>query len=254
MAIPAANTTRGLSTPSENGSRAIDGPNASPGLLEPKALRGEPRVLVAERGVGIRRGIRLVLEGAGLVVCAEVEDAEGAMEAAVRERPDICLLDLELPGGCLQAAEQICKRAPQTAVVILAEEVSDEELFDALRIGASGFVLKGIKSARLPHVLRGVLRGEAALPRELAGRVAQEFRDRARRRYIALPETRGAELTRREWEILGYLREGFNTRQVAGRLGIAQVTVRRHIGELLKKLQVANRAEALELFAKRSAS
>ena len=209
-------------------------------------------MLVAANGAGISRGIRLVLEAAGQEVCSEVDDADLAVEAAVRDRPDICLLDLDLPGGCLDAAQRICKTVPSTAVVILAEEVSDEDLFHALRIGASGFVFKNIEGGRLPHVLRGVLRGEAALPRELAGRVAQEFRDRARRRHISLADRRGIDLTMREVEILAFLREGLSTRHVATKLGIAQVTVRRHIGEILKKLNVGTRAEALELLEKRS--
>src|SRR5919204_1876297 len=251
ICIPAADPTRGLDLVSENGSGTIKTSEPSSRALAVQPV-GHARVLVAETGVGIRRGIKLALEGSGFDVCSEADDAQSALEAALRERPEICLLDLGLPGGWLRAADRICKGVPETAVLILADEVSDEVLFDALRIGASGFVLKGIKSARLPQVLRSVLRGEVALPRELAGRVAQEFRNRASRRYIALPDTRGAELTMREWEILDLLRAGISTRQVATRLGIAQVTVRRHIGETLKKLNVANRAEALALLEKRS--
>jgi two-component system NarL family response regulator len=214
-------------------------------IAEPRGAG--PRVLVAESGLGIRRGIRLALEAAGLIVCSEVGHAEHAIEEAVRARPDICLLDLRLPGGGLHAAARICGRVSETAVVILADEVSDDELFDALRIGACGFVLKSINHARLPHVLRGVLRGEAALPRQLVGRLALEFKERARRRHIALPNTRGVELTTREWEIVDLLRQGLTTRHVAERLGVAQVTVRRHVGDVVKKLHVQNRAEALAL-------
>ena len=237
-----------------NGSGPTETSDAAPGALADRGAHEAARVLVAESGVGFRHGIRLVLEGAGLTVCSEVEDAEGAVAAALHERPDVCLLDLGLRGGCLRAAERIGKTVPEAAVVILADEVSDEELFDALRIGASGFIFKSVNHSRLPHILRGVLRGEAALPRDLAGRVAQEFRDRARRRHVAVPETRGVDLTPREWEILDFLRQGLSTRHVANRLGIAQVTVRRHIGEILKKLNVANRAEALALLEKRSIS
>jgi DNA-binding NarL/FixJ family response regulator len=252
MRIPAAETTRGVDDVSQNGSGTIETSEISPGPVRPEASSTEVRVLIAANGAGISRGIRLVLEAAGQEVCSEVDGAELAVEAAIRDRPDICLLDLDLPGGSLRAAEQICKTVPSTAVVILAEEVSDEDLFDALRIGASGFVFKNIQGGRLPHVLRGVLRGEAALPRELAGRVAQEFRDRARRRHVALTDMRGIDLTMREVEILAFLREGLTTRQVASRLGIAQVTVRRHIGEILKKLNVASRVEALALLERRS--
>jgi len=209
-------------------------------------------VLLADNDLGTRHGMRLVLEAAGLSVCGEAADADGVIEAVRRDRPDVCLVHLRLPGGGLRVAGWICANTPETAVVFIADEVTDDELFDALRIGAAGFVFKNMNRVRLPHVLRGVLRGEAALPRELVGRVAQELRERGRRRYVALPDTRGVELTSREWEVLDLLRHGETTRDVAERLGIAQVTVRRHIGEILRKLQVDSRSAALALFDRRS--
>jgi two-component system nitrate/nitrite response regulator NarL len=237
--------------PLEKQVRAINTPATSLPVRD-AAAQHVPTVLLADDDVVSCHGMRLVLEAAGLTFLTEVADSDGVIEAVLREKPDICMVNLRLPGGGLAAAGWICANAPETAVVLIAEEVTDDELFDALRLGVAGFVLKSMNPERLPHVLRGVLRGEAALPRDLAGRLAQEFRARGSRRYVALPDTRGVELTSREWEVLELLRSGESTREVAERLGIAQVTVRRHIGEILRKLQVDSRAAALELLERRS--
>jgi DNA-binding NarL/FixJ family response regulator len=221
---------------------------------EPLTRTDKPTVLVADDDLGTRHGMGLVLEAAGLDAYAGVADAESAIEEVRRNGPDICLVDLRLPGGGLKVASWICGNAPETAVVLIADDVTDEELFDSLRIGAAGFVFRNMNRSRLPDVLRGVLRGEAALPRELVGRVVQEFRERGRRRHFAIPDTRGVELTSREWEVLELLHAGQTTRKVAERLGIAQVTVRRHIGEILRKLRVTSREDAFALLDKRSSS
>jgi DNA-binding NarL/FixJ family response regulator len=242
---------RGIDASSQNEVGAIES-FPTPRVIPPAKERDKPSVLVADDDLGTRHGMGLVLEAAGLDACAGVADADSAIEEVRRKAPDICLVDLRLPGGGLKVASWICGNAPQTAVVLIADDVTDEELFDSLRIGAAGFVFRSMNRARLPDVLRGVLRGEAALPRELVGRVVQEFRERGRRRHFAIPDTRGVELTSREWEVLELLHAGQTTRKVAERLGIAQVTVRRHIGEILRKLRVTSREDALALLDKRS--
>jgi DNA-binding NarL/FixJ family response regulator len=196
----------------------------------------------------------MALETGGFEVCAEAGTADAAARVALEQHPDICLLDLALPGEALAAAARIHEHLEQTAILLLADDVSDENLFDALHVGVSGFVLKRMNCARLPHVLRGVLNGEVALPRELAGRLALEFRGGDRRRFLRVPNAQGVELTMREWEVLEFLRRGLSTREVAMRLGVAPVTVRRHIGSALKKLGVETRAEALGLLEERSVS
>ena len=108
-------------------------------------------------------------------------------------------------------------------------------------------VLKDMDPARLPHALNGVVNGEAALPRALVARVVDEFRARGKRRSLSLSGRRGAALTSREWEVLELMREKLTTREIAGRLDVADVTVRRHVGAILRKLRVQSRKEALEL-------
>jgi DNA-binding NarL/FixJ family response regulator len=206
------------------------------------------RVLVADDHPPTRAGVRLALErGGGFEVCAEAPDAEGAIVAAREHRPDVCLLDINMPGDGIKAAEVIAHELPDTAVVMLTVSRTDSDLFDALRAGASGYLLKDIDPARLPLALMGVLEGEAALPRRLVALLIEEFRERKRRRRIPLVGRRSVELTDREWEVLQLMREGCSTDEIAARLFISPVTVRTHVSAILRKLHVPTREAAVEL-------
>ena len=202
------------------------------------------RVLVADDHPPTRAGVKMAFEGTAFEVCAEEADAEGAVEAAKRTCPDVCLLDIHMPGNGIAAALEIASALPETAIVMLTVSRQDEDLFAALRAGAVGYLLKDTDPARLPHALQGVLDGEAALPRSLVARVLEEFRGRERRRRLGdgVPE-----LTVREWEVLELLREGLSTAAIADRLLISQVTVRSHVAAVLRKLRVPDRKAAVEL-------
>jgi DNA-binding NarL/FixJ family response regulator len=205
------------------------------------------RVLLADDHVALRSGTRMALEDAGFEVCAEAGDARTAVEAALREKPDIALLDINMPGDGIEAAAEISRVLPETAVVMLTISEDDDDLFNAIRAGAVGYLLKGTDPDRLPHALRGVLAGEAAIPRQLVRRVIEELGDR-RRRKVQLLDGTGVELTAREWEILALLREGCKTSVIADRLGISSVTVRRHVSGILAKLDVPDREAAVARF------
>ncbi len=203
-------------------------------------------VLIGDADASTRAGVRFSLEGAGFAVCAEAEDRRGAVDAAVSEQPAVCLLDIDLPGGGTAAAATIAAEVPETRVVMLTAALREEELFAALRAGAVGYVLKDINPERLPLALRGVLNGEVALPRTLVARMIEQFPGRQKHRR--LPRIAGdPKLTEREWDVLLLLREGLRTAKIAERLGISPVTVRRHVGETLRKLSVTDRAGALRL-------
>jgi DNA-binding NarL/FixJ family response regulator len=203
------------------------------------------RVVIADDHPMTRVGVRIALERDGFEICAEADDAASAVEAAERERPDICLLDIQMPGSGIHAAEEIARKVPEAAIVMLTVSRSDKDLFDALRVGASGYLLKDTDPERLPLALRGVLEGEAALPRHLVALVIEEFRERGRRRPLL--KKRGVVLTDREWEVLELMSQGLTTFEIADRLFIEPVTVRTHVSAILKKLHVSSRKEALQL-------
>lgn len=195
----------------------------------------------------LRASVRRALEEHGFEVCFEAANAADSVAAAERERPDVCVLDVQMPGNGIAAAAQIAARLPETAIVMLTVSDSDEDLFAALRAGAQGYLLKDMDPARLPLALEGVLAGEAALPRALVARVLDEFRTRRRRRRLLLPGGRGCTLTDREWETLELLAEGLSTAEVAERLLVAPVTVRRHAAAIVKKLNAGDRRSLLQL-------
>jgi two-component system NarL family response regulator len=199
------------------------------------------RVVIADDHAPTRAGVRDALEGQGFAVVAEVADAAAAVEAAERERPDVCLLDIHMPGSGIAAAGEITERLPGTRVVMLTASRQDADLFAALKAGASGYLLKDINPERLPAALRGVMAGEAALPRTLVARVLEEFRGAERRPILRLMRRRGVELSDREWEVLELLREELSTAEIAARLNVSPVTVRRHVSGILAKLRVPDR-------------
>ena len=210
------------------------------------------RVLIADDHPPTRAGVRYSLEAAGFEVCCEVGDAVGALTKALEERPDICLLDIHMPGSGISAAAKITAELPETAVVMLTVSRNDADLFDALRAGAAGYLLKDTDPDRLPHALAGVLTGEAAVPRQLVTRLIEEFRGGRTKRKIPLIGGRGVELTSREWDVLDLLREGLSTEEISKRLFVSRGTVRSHVATMLKKLNVPNRAAAVALLEERS--
>ena len=189
----------------------------------------------------------MALEEGGFTICAEASDAAGAVQAAVRTRPDICLLDIHMPGSGIKAATEITSKMPEVVVVMLTFSGAESDLFDALRAGASGYLMKDIDPDRLPHVLESVLRGEAALARTLVARLIEEFRGRDRHRRVPLLKERGEKLTSREWEVLELMQQGQGTAEIAERLFVSKVTVRGHMASILKKLRVPDRESLLHL-------
>jgi DNA-binding NarL/FixJ family response regulator len=209
------------------------------------AGNGSPTVVIADDHPVIRLGVRKALVRGGFRVLAEASDGDGAVEAVLRERPDVCLLDIFMPGGGVEAAARITAAAPSTSVVMLTVSRSTEDLLAALRAGAIGYLPKETSPDKLPAALCGVLKGEAALPRSLVRRVLDEFRDLT---AVATQPVRvgEVELTARESEILMLLRSGLTTMEIAAMLSLSPVTIRRHISAAVAKLGVADRQAAIE--------
>jgi DNA-binding NarL/FixJ family response regulator len=208
---------------------------------------GAPNVVIGAKDPATLAGIRIALEADGVAVVAEVHSLQELVDAVERLDPDVCLVDLDLAGGGIRAAAEVRARAPRVAVVLLADDSGEDMFLDAIRVGAVGYVPKRITPQRLPSVIRAVCDGEPAIPRALVTLLIEQYRTRPARRQLPLSHRRGVDLTSREWQVLDCMREGLSTREIADRLMISEVTVRRHIGSVLKKLQVSSRAEALRL-------
>lgn len=206
-----------------------------------------PKVLIADDHAPLRRGLRLALQEGGFHVVADVADADTAIAEAVTLEPDICLLDVRMPGGGIHAAAEITSRVPTTTVVMLTILRDDAYLFAALKAGAAGYLPKDTDPRRLAHTLNAVLRGEAALPRSLVTRVINEFRMRESRdvRRRALESEAQTVLTNREWDVLRLLEEGRSTAEIAELLGVSAVTVRTHVAGVVAKLGVPDRKTAV---------
>jgi DNA-binding NarL/FixJ family response regulator len=207
------------------------------------------RVVIADDHAPTRADIRMALErDPRFRVVAEAPDAFAAIEAAARERPDVCLLDVHMPGGGVAATWEISARLPQTKIVMLTVSREEADLFAALRAGAAGYLLKDMDPRRLPHALDDVIRGAAAMPRPLVAGLIREFRDRSPRRRTAVAEGLEERLTSREWQVLDLVRQDLPTAEIARRLVLSPVTVRTHINSILKKLGVPDRPALLSRF------
>jgi DNA-binding NarL/FixJ family response regulator len=205
------------------------------------------RVVIADDHPLAREGVRESLVGSDVAVVAAAVDAPGAVAAALRERPDVCLLDIDMPGGGISAAREISERLPETAVVMLTVSEEAVTLLEAIRAGAVGYLLKGSDPERLASTLHAVVSGETALPRRLMADVLEHVRSDERHRRGLLRMPRAAQLSEREWEVLELLHGELSTRDVATRMAVSPVTVRRHLSSAVGKLGVRDRDAAIAL-------
>jgi DNA-binding NarL/FixJ family response regulator len=211
-------------------------------------------VLLADNHAATRAGVRLALEDEGFEIVAEVSTADAAVAEAIARQPDLCLLDLYMPGGGLDATRRIHVEVPESKIVVLTVSTSEDDVLDALMAGASGYLLKDISAERLPAALHGILEGEAAVPRALGRRLIEELRSRSgvwEGPRFARRQRDRPELTAREWEVLQLLAERLSTSAVGKRLGISEITVRRHISSITHKLGVSSRESAVQLLSGR---
>lgn len=203
------------------------------------------RVVIADDHARMRGRVRDALETGGCDVCGEGASAADAVRLVTELRPDVALLDIHMPGNGIQAARDIAKAAPEVAIVMLTQSAEDADLFDSLRAGASGYLLKDTDPAELADRLRRVIEGEGAMSPRLVARIMDEFRAPPKRRFGR--STAAAKLSAREWEVMQLLSEGLATDEVASRLFLSPTTVRVHVSSVLKKLRVKDRESAFRL-------
>lgn len=210
-------------------------------------MTSAPKVVLADDHPPTRYGVRMSLEAGGFRVVSEVGNGEAAIAAVAEHRPEVALLDIHMPGSGIAAAGQIARDCPETAIVMLTASREDEDLFAALQAGAIGYLLKDTDPDRLPRALQGVLDGEAALPRTLVARLIRDYQRGSSRRRVPLLGPRKVQLSDREFQVLELLGEELTTREIADRLDVSAVTIRRHISGLLHKLDAGSRTDAVRM-------
>ncbi len=206
------------------------------------------RVLLADDHALFRDGVRSLLEARGVEVVGEAGDGRDAVEAALRLRPDVVLMDITMPRmDGLEATRLIKAQLPQTKIVMLTVSDEDRTLFEAVKSGAQGYLLKNLQASEFFDLLAGIERGEAPISRGLAGRILDEF---ARQRGPS-PSPEAEELTDREQEVLQAVSSGASNREVAAALHITENTVKFHMKNILDKLHLRSRAEVVAYAARR---
>jgi DNA-binding NarL/FixJ family response regulator len=217
--------------------------------VTPETAPPKLRVLIADDHAPTREDVRRALTEGGLTVCAEAADAARAVRQALETKPDICLLDIRMPGGGVAAAWEISARLPTTKIVMLTVSEDDTTLFAALRAGAVGYLVKDFDLRSLPRALRDVADDRAAIPRTLVARMVKQFQaNDPRYRTTTVAAEEGPRLTSREWEVLAGLADGLSTREIGSRLQLKPSGVRAHISAVVQKLGVADRREAIDFF------
>ncbi len=200
------------------------------------------RVLIADDHTLVRSGILALLETIdGVDVVGEAADGEAAVEHAARLQPDVILMDLEMPVlDGVTAIEIILTQQPDTRILVLSSFAGDDRVFPAMKAGALGYLLKDSDPKELVEAIRQVHRGESWLHPKIARKLIQEISSPSpQHRHTDTP------LTPREMEVLIHIAQGLDNRDIAAHLDVSETTVRGHVGNILSKLQLANRAQAV---------
>ena len=199
------------------------------------------RTLVVDDQELVRAGFRMILERGGLEVAGEAADGAAAVSLTRSLEPDVVLMDIRMPVmDGIEATRQVVQRNPGTKVVVLTTFDLDEYVLDAVRAGASGFLLKDIPPADLVHAVRVVARGDALLAPSLTRRLLEQFAATPRR----APEASLLErLTPREQEVVRLVASGLSNAEIGATLFLSEATVKTYVSRLLAKLDVRDRVQ-----------
>ena len=200
------------------------------------------RVLIADDHAGFRAGLgALLATERGLEVVGEARDGAEAVAQTMRLQPDVVLMDLGMPEvDGVTATRRILETSPHVAVLVLTMAADDDAVFDALRAGARGYLLKGADRSELVRAIHSVAAGEAIFGPDVARRLMQHFASPSPSPAAPFPD-----LSERELEILELIARGLPNLAIGERLGIAPKTVRNHVSNIFGKLDVRDRAEAV---------
>lgn len=219
-----------------------------------KKITEKTKIVIVDDHALFRDGLATILAAEDdIQIQGQGGSADEAIQLVKDFQPEIILLDLDMPGGGLEAARVISNDFPSTKIIILTASEEDDHLLSALKMGVNAYILKGVAARELLKILRSVVDGESYIPPALAASVLLEM-NIAKSHNKKNPENPIDSLTEREKEILECLAKGLSNKEIGQQLYLSEKTVKHHITNILQKLQVRNRTEAALLAQKRELS
>jgi DNA-binding NarL/FixJ family response regulator len=207
------------------------------------------RVMLVDDHALVRSAVRQAISAPDIEVVAEASSAEEALDAAARTRPDVILLDVDLPGvSGIALLRDLVPRFPDTKVVMVTVSGEERDVIDAMRNGASGYLTKDLAPEALQRAVRGIRDGDLPMPRRLAAVALRHFAEGGRGSPRDGARTAAAAFSTREEEVLRLLAAGMTDRGIGEVLTISTRTVETHVGAILRKLGVRTRAEAARIY------
>jgi two-component system NarL family response regulator len=205
---------------------------------------GNVRVLIADDHALFRRGLVMVLEGEdGIEVVAEAEDGEEAVARAEETAPDVVLMDVRMPKmSGIEATRAIAEVVPSARILMLTVSDEEDDLYEAVKAGATGYLLKEISIEEVANAIRAVITGQSLISPSMASKLLTEFNNLARQ---ASQKVLAPKLTERELQVLKLVAQGLSNREVAEQLFISENTVKNHVRNILEKLHLHSRMEAV---------
>ncbi len=214
---------------------------------EEQQSQTEPlKVLLVDDHALFRAGIASLLASRpGVEVVGQAQNGREALEAARKLKPDLVLMDVHMPGvDGIQATRLIKAELPAVKVVMLTVSDQDKDLFEAIKGGAHGYLLKNLEPEELFEYLGGISRGEAPISRTMASRILNEFASQSSREKASASTESSGDLTAREREVLKLVAAGATNREIATALTVSENTVKNHLRNILEKLHLENRVQA----------
>jgi two-component system, NarL family, response regulator LiaR len=221
-------------------------------VTEPRS-RARIRVMLVDDHALVRAAVTQAITAPDIEMVGEAATAEDALRIAPSLRPDVLLVDIDLPGmDGVQLVRELAPRLPETRIVMLTISTSDRHLIDAMRSGAIGYLTKDITPDALLAAVRGAYAGDLAMDQRLAAHLIRRLVEKSRHAPSLGEDQELSELSDREEEVLRHLADGLTDREIAAALTISPRTVGTHVSSILHKLGVRNRADAARRYRDRA--
>jgi DNA-binding NarL/FixJ family response regulator len=205
------------------------------------------RILIADDHELFRRGLRMVLEDEqDIDVIGEVGDGQTAVQLATDEAPDVMVMDVRMPQlSGIEAAIRVKEALPHTKILMLTISDEEDDLYEAIKAGANGYLLKEISIDEIGNAVRSVHAGQSLISPSMASKLLNEFASMIKREEEEKEQVPAPKLTPREMEVLEHVAKGMNNREIAKALFISENTVKNHVRNILEKLHLHSRMEAV---------